>query len=95
MEDVLAMTRRLESEWESLLKDYARIAAALARLSAAARAAGRPEYERFAHALALHAQMEELVLYPAALLVGAVVQRDLHGHAKEPSETSHTHVPLP
>ena len=46
-----------------------------AKLRAAAQAANLPEYERFADALALHAQTEEQVLYPAAVLVGEHVAR--------------------
>lgn len=73
MEDVLALTRRLKAEWPTMLAEHQQIGAALERLRAAARAAGRAEYVRFADALALHARTEEAVLYPAAILVGELV----------------------
>jgi len=44
--------------------------AALEKLVAAARQEGKPEYALFADKLMLHAQNEEEVLYPAAILVG-------------------------
>ena len=56
-----------------MLAEHQQIGMALEKLRAAARAAGRGEYERFADALALHARTEEAVLYPAAILVGEVV----------------------
>ena len=70
MEQVLAMTRRLEADLPSMLQEHGRIVEALARLEQAARDAGQPRYEDFAAALRLHAQTEEQVLYPAAILVG-------------------------
>jgi hypothetical protein len=46
------------------------VVAALKNLIAAAEAEKKPEYARFAEKLMLHAQTEEEVLYPAAILVG-------------------------
>jgi hypothetical protein len=73
MADVLPLTRQLKAELPAMLQEHQQIVAALDKLRAAARAAGRGEYERFAEALVLHAQTEELVLYPAAILVGELV----------------------
>lgn len=70
MTQVLPMTRRLKAELPAMLAEHRQIVGALDKLRAAARAANLPEYERFADALALHAQTEEQVLYPAAVLVG-------------------------
>lgn len=64
------MTRRLKAELPDMLDEHRQIVAALDKLRLAAREAGRPEYEAFAEALTLHAQTEEQVLYPAAILVG-------------------------
>jgi hypothetical protein len=75
MTEVLPMTRRLKAELPQMLAEHRQIVGALGKLSAAAREAGRPEHERFAEALVLHAQTEEQVLYPAALLVGELVAR--------------------
>jgi hypothetical protein len=73
MAEVLPMTRRLKAELPQMLAEHRQIVGALERLRAAAAAARLPAYERFAEALALHAQTEEQVLYPAAILVGELV----------------------
>lgn len=70
MAEVLPMTRRLQAELPQMLAEHRQIVGALERLRAAAHAAGQAEHERFAEALVLHAQTEEQVLYPAAILVG-------------------------
>lgn len=77
MARVLSQTRRLKAELPHMLQEHAQIVAALEQLRAAARSAGLPQYERFAHALVQHAQTEEQVLYPAALLVGELVERSV------------------
>ena len=59
----------------------AQIVGALDKLREAARTAGRPEVERFAEALVLHAQTEERVLYPAAILAGELVALQLEEKA--------------
>ncbi len=77
MEEVLPLTRRLEAELPHMLAEHKQIVATLETLRSAAHAVNRPEYERFAEALVLHARTEELVLYPAAILVGDKVARTL------------------
>lgn len=77
MNAVLAMTRRLKAELPEMLDEHRQIVGALDKLRAAAREAGRPEYEAFADALILHAQTEEQVLYPAAILVGDYIALQL------------------
>ncbi|HJS76449.1 MAG TPA: hemerythrin domain-containing protein [Burkholderiales bacterium] len=77
MAEVLPLTRRLRAELPAMLAEHERIVAALEKLRAAARGAELAEYERFADALVLHAQTEEQVLYPAAILVGEHVERIL------------------
>jgi hypothetical protein len=77
MAEVLPMTRRLRAELPAMLAEHGQIVAALEQLRSAARAEQRGEYEEFADALILHAQTEELVLYPAALLVGDKVAQAL------------------
>lgn len=67
---VLAMTDRLKAELPAMLAEHAQIVRALDKMRAAAQAADRVDYAHFADALVLHAQTEESVLYPAALLVG-------------------------
>jgi hypothetical protein len=73
MKEALALTRTLKAEFPSMLAEHRQIVGALEKLRAAAKQGGQPEYERFADSLTLHAQNEEQVLYPAALLVGEFV----------------------
>ena len=77
MHEALAMTRKLKAELPAMFDEHRQIMAALEKLSAAAHAAGRPEVEDFAAALAQHADMEERVLYPAAVLLGEHLARAL------------------
>jgi hypothetical protein len=77
MAEVLPMTRRLKAELPAMLAEHEQIVGALGRLRAAARASGLGEHERFAEALVLHAQTEEQVLYPAAILIGEYLARAL------------------
>ena len=56
------------------LAEHRKIVTALGAFRMAAEVAGRHEYVEFADELALHAQNEEQVTYPAALLVGRYVK---------------------
>lgn len=84
MSEVLPMTRRLKAELPAMLAEHKQIVGALDKLRAAAGAAKLPEYERFAEALTLHAQTEEKVLYPAAILIGEHIARTLESGARAP-----------
>ena len=53
------------------------IRAAVENLRVAARAENAEKHERLADDLALHAQTEEELLYPAAILVGEIVRARL------------------
>ena len=77
MAEALPMTQRLKTELPQMLAEHKQIVGALEELRKAARAAGRPEVEHFSEALVLHAQAEEQVMYPAAILVGELVARSL------------------
>lgn len=74
MAGVLRMTDRLEKEMPQMLAEHRKIVTALGVFRKAAEVAGRLEYVEFADELALHAQNEEQVTYPAALLVGRYVK---------------------
>jgi hypothetical protein len=67
---VLAMTDRLAAELPEMLGEHKAIVAALKALVDAANDEGKPEAARFAEKLILHAQAEEEVSYPTAILVG-------------------------
>jgi hemerythrin superfamily protein len=74
MKSVLRMTDRLKAELSEMLEEHKAVVAALKNLIAAAGAENKPEHARFAEKLMLHAQTEEEVLYPAAILVGEYVK---------------------
>lgn len=77
MADVLELTDRLTTELPTMLAEHKTIVAALERLVDEAKRAERTDIVQFAHKLMLHAQTEELVMYPAALLVGRFVRQSL------------------
>jgi hypothetical protein len=66
----IAMTDRLKADWPIMLHEHKAIREALAVLAVEARAENRPEVLPFVEKLKLHAQQEEEILYPAAILVG-------------------------
>lgn len=74
MKDVIVLSDRLKAELDQMLAEHRAIVDTLERLVDAARDAGKEEYVEFAHALKLHAQTEEEVTYPAAILVGEFVR---------------------
>lgn len=79
MAGVVPMARQLKQELAAMLDEHRQIVGALSKMRAAAQAAGRGEYVHFTDALVLHAQTEEEVLYPAAILVGEKVAQALAG----------------
>jgi hypothetical protein len=77
MREVLAMTERLQNDLPHMLAEHRQVVDALEKLAAAARVEKRPEAARFAEKLRLHAETEEQVLYPTAILVGERVRARL------------------
>lgn len=77
MKSVLRMTDRLKAELPEMLEEHKAVVAALKNLIAAAEAENKAEHARFAEKLMLHAQTEEEVLYPAAILVGEYLKLKL------------------
>ena len=77
MADVLSMTDALKRELPQMLEEHKAIRAAVDNLRIAARADNAEKYERLANDLALHAQTEEELLYPAAILVGDIIRARL------------------
>jgi hypothetical protein len=57
-----------------MLEEHKRIRAATEKLRTAAREEKASVHEHFAEALAAHAQTEEEILYPAAILVGDIIR---------------------
>ena len=67
----------LKPELRTMLAEHKEIVGALAKLVDAAKAESKPDIVHFAEKLMLHAQTEEQVLYPAAILVGEIVRSKL------------------
>jgi hypothetical protein len=74
LSEALAMTDALRSELPRMLEEHKNIRDAVDKLRLAARAEQATKYEQLAEQLALHAQTEEEVLYPAAVLVGDIIR---------------------
>jgi hypothetical protein len=74
MLDVLPLTDALRAELPGMLEEHKAIRAATVRLGEAARAEGNTAAARLAVQLALHAQSEEELFYPAAMLAGDLVR---------------------
>jgi hypothetical protein len=70
MLDVLPLTDRLKTEFPRMREEHRTIVGALQNLADAARAEEQQDVVRFAERVMLQAQMEEEILYPAAILVG-------------------------
>jgi hypothetical protein len=77
MGSIVALTETLKAELPQMLAEHRAIVAALDALSEAARRDGSAEALAFAQKLRLHAQTEEELLYPAAILVGEYVKLKL------------------
>lgn len=74
MREVLPMTDSLRAELPRMLEEHREIRVATLHLGEVARAAGDSGVARLAEQLALHAQSEEEMFYPAAILVGDLVR---------------------
>ena len=85
MKDILLMTDKLKTDHNQMLNEHEEIVAVLEKLVAAARKERKLEYIRFADRLTLHAQTEEDVYYPAAILIGEYLKLKL---ARAKPETS-------
>ncbi|MDD2557152.1 MAG: hypothetical protein RBR43_00115 [Desulfuromonadaceae bacterium] len=77
MKEVLKLTDKLKTDLPEMLEEHKAIVVALDELSAVAKKMGKPEYVKFAEALKLHAQTEEEVSYPTAILIGEYVREKL------------------
>ncbi len=66
----IAMTDKLKADLPGMLQDHKMVVLSLNALVEAAEAENHPEVIEFAKKLKLHAETEEEVSYPAAILVG-------------------------
>ena len=74
---VIELTDRLRADLPHMLDEHRTVVAALRRLAAAAKKERNPAAAVFAAKLQLHAETEEQVLYPAAILIGEYVKARL------------------
>ncbi|HKT31650.1 MAG TPA: hemerythrin domain-containing protein [Gammaproteobacteria bacterium] len=74
MAAILPLTDELKRSLPQMLAEHQQIVTALNHLSAVAKAEHKTDAERFAHELIHHAQTEEQITYPAAILVGEYVR---------------------
>jgi hypothetical protein len=77
MAEVLPLVARLKEELPLMIEEHRAIMGAVRELAMAAETENDETYIRFAAELIVHAQLEEEVLYPAAILVGEYVQSHL------------------
>jgi len=74
MAAVLPLVARLKEEMPLMIQEHRAIMGAVRELAVAAETENDEQYIRFAAELMVHAQLEEEVLYPAAILVGEYVK---------------------
>jgi hypothetical protein len=77
MRPALAMAKTLERELPKMLEEHEAIKAGFRRVGDAAEREGHLRVARAARRLVTHAEIEVAVLYPAALLVGRVLEEKL------------------
>ncbi len=79
MVQVFPMTDTLKAELPHMLEEHQAIVAALKKMMDAANREQKLEHVRFAEKLMLHAQTEEQVSYPTAILIGEYLKLKLKG----------------
>lgn len=83
MAEVLPLVARLKEEMPLMIEEHRAIMGAVRAFALAAESDGDENCIRLAAELSVHAQLEEEVLYPAAVLVGELVKAKL-----QPQRTS-------
>lgn len=77
MRPAIEMARETEEKLDEFLEEHRQIHAAIDELERVAEEEGKTAQAEFARKLRLHARTEEEVLYPATILVGRVLEREL------------------
>jgi hypothetical protein len=77
MKPAIDLSDRLKADLPKMLEEHKGIVEALNNLSSAAKAENKPQALKFAETLTAHAQNEEQVMYPAAILVGEYLKLKL------------------
>ena len=81
MAEVLPLVARLKEEMPLMIEEHRAILGAVRAFALAAESDGDEKCIRLAAELTVHAQLEEEVLYPAAVLVGELVKATLKPHS--------------
>lgn len=74
MAEVLSKTEMLKAELPRMLDEHKLIVETLTNLTKAATSEEKTRFAQFGRRMILHAQTEEQVLYPAAILIGEYVK---------------------
>jgi len=77
MRPAIAISKQVERKLPTFLAEHREIHEAVNALEAAAKDEGKAQVAAFARRLRLHAQNEEVVLYPAAIVIGQQVEHML------------------
>jgi hypothetical protein len=77
MKEILLMTNKLKTDLDQMLKEHEEIVAALEKTVADARKERKLEYVGVADRLTRHAQIEEEIYYPAAIVIGEYLKLKL------------------
>lgn len=77
MRNAITLSDRLQANLPKMLAEHKAIVSDLEALARAAKGENHPQGVEFAHELTQHAEMEEQVLYPAAVLVGKYLRTQL------------------
>lgn len=79
--EVMSLHARFSSDYPRMLKEHVRVKELIGRVRGAAAKGGKRHAEAVMDELELHAKIEEEVLYPAALLVGALAKASVKATA--------------
>lgn len=74
MADAIPLANWMKKNYGKMLREHEEIVQSLKKLASAARSENKPEFADFAVDLIRHAQIEEQVLYPAAILIGKYLE---------------------
>ncbi len=77
MEDALIMTRKLKADLPEMIEEHKLIVSALQELIDVAKKNNNNDVQKFAYKLINHAENEEQILYPAAIVVGEFLKLKL------------------
>ena len=82
MARAIELSDKLKAEMPKMLSEHKELVAALDRLADAAKAENKRDAAEFADHLKAHAQNEEEIMYPTAILVGGYLKLKLGAQAK-------------